>query len=105
MSPISPTGIIDLHEKLTTTIRTSDGQVLPESWYKFLTKIQARTDKILSWSETLTIFEDVVQTMQQSMYMLQGSSEASLEMVLRYLHVTGTVKLLLMTTLILRLLL
>ena len=37
----------------------------------------------------MQIFEDVLAEMEQSVYMLQGSAEKSLEMVLRYLHVTG----------------
>lgn len=84
-------GIINFHEKLTDCLKASEGQHLPKSWFKFLTAIQERPEKILNWSETLEIFEAVVATMQQSMYMLQGSAEKSLEMVLRYLHVTGEI--------------
>ncbi|XP_060576811.1 malignant fibrous histiocytoma-amplified sequence 1 homolog, partial [Ruditapes philippinarum] len=84
-------GIINFHECLTDTLKSSEGQPLPTSWFKFLTAIQERPEKILSWSQTLEIFESIIATLKQSMYMLQGSAEKSLEMVLRYLHVTGEI--------------
>lgn len=84
-------GIIDFHEKLVNTLKTSEGQALPTSWFQFLTAIQSRPEKILSWSNTLEIFESVIQSLQQSVYMLEGSVEKSLETVLRYLHVTGEI--------------
>lgn len=86
---LSVTGIINFHGRLIETLKSSDGQSLPTSWFKFLTAIQAQPEKILLWQDALDIFESVVQTMQESVYMLQGSTEKSLEMVLRYLHVTG----------------
>jgi hypothetical protein len=83
-------GIINFHEKLTEMLKMSEGQPLPTSWFKFLTAIQDRAEKILGWSETLEIFESIVSNLKQSVYMMEGSTEKSLEMVLRYLHVTGS---------------
>ena len=85
----APPGIINFHEKLISNLKAFDELPLPKSWFRFLSSIQERHEKILTWAETMQIFEDVLAEMEQSVYMLQGSAEKSLEMVLRYLHVTG----------------
>ncbi|KAL3854054.1 hypothetical protein ACJMK2_013336 [Sinanodonta woodiana] len=85
------TGVHDLQSSLFSMLHNSEERPLPQSWYKFLTVLQEQKARILSWHQTLAIFERTMKNMNQSMYMLQGSPEKSMAMVLKYLHVTGEI--------------
>ncbi|XP_052813851.1 malignant fibrous histiocytoma-amplified sequence 1 homolog isoform X2 [Mya arenaria] len=87
----SLSGIIYFHEDLTSNLKSSEPQLLPDSWLKFLTQIQERPEKILLWSEALQILDSLVKGLSISYSSLQGSAEKSLETVLRYLHATGEI--------------
>lgn len=84
-------GIDDLRASLQHKLKETDEKPLPKSWYMYLLGIQKKTQKILHWEQALTIFKDVMDTLNQSMISLEGSAVSSLEMVLRYLHATGEI--------------
>ncbi|XP_060067336.1 malignant fibrous histiocytoma-amplified sequence 1 homolog [Ylistrum balloti] len=84
-------GVDNLRALLQQKLKETDEKPLPKSWYKYLLGIQKKKQKILHWQQALSIFKDIMDTMNQSMISLEGSAESSLDMVLRYLHSTGEI--------------
>ncbi|XP_076089133.1 malignant fibrous histiocytoma-amplified sequence 1 homolog [Mytilus galloprovincialis] len=76
---------------LTKKLKETDERPLPKAWYLFLTKLHEVTDKVLHWEQAITLFEETMSTLKQSMISLEGSAEKSLDVILRYLHSTGEI--------------
>lgn len=84
-------GVEPFREDLLHKMKGSDSKELPAAWAKFLSSIQSKTDKILSWEQTMEIFKQVMSDMKQSVMGISGSMDASLATILKYLHATGEI--------------
>lgn len=84
-------GIGELREELVTSMKKAEERKLPHSWYRFLSDLQAKPDRILSMEQTLNIFVEVMASVKQSLMSMGGSANRSLSMVLKYLHSTGEI--------------
>ncbi|KAL8584951.1 hypothetical protein ACOMHN_043587 [Nucella lapillus] len=84
-------GMKGLRQELVATIKTTEERKLPESWYKFLSDIQAEYAPVLSLEQALNIFVSVMASVNQSAHSMGGSADRSLAMVLKYLHCTGEI--------------
>ncbi|KAJ8320117.1 hypothetical protein KUTeg_001704 [Tegillarca granosa] len=84
-------GVKKFQQSLESKLSETEERPFPRLWYRFLTAIQERKEKLLHWEQAILIFKDVMEEMKQSMISQQGSAESSLEVILKYLHSTGEI--------------
>ncbi|XP_062587393.1 malignant fibrous histiocytoma-amplified sequence 1 homolog [Saccostrea cucullata] len=85
------TGVFEFRNMLIEKLKEAGERPLPTPWWRYLQKIAKYPEKVLSFTEALRIFKDLMNEMNQSMISLEGSAVSSLEMVLKYLHATGEI--------------
>jgi Leucine-rich repeat (LRR) protein len=84
-------GMDTLKETVLESLKGAEDRKLPQSWFRFLSNLQSRTERILSIQQSLEIFVEVMESFHESLMGMAGSADRSLQMVLKYLHATGEI--------------